>query len=424
MRASDAEGGWGILNRSLSDALRQLRQVHSVNSNSTAALARQVRAKSGRARMVRISALHGWRAVKPSDLLIGLAQTFPLGSLTDPYRLFDRWAQLKYVAAFESGLKQKGHLSLKLSDETKRVAHNQRRVFSEELGLAFAIEAAKAWHTSVSGPNAIISIVDVDDLVGLGTIDVFGKQHSLVHLAGKRADYVIMSRNPSSPNTAYLSVLESKGTVSATNSIEQLAKAQEQLGQLRIGDVTPPGMAAGTVLNSDELTVNVLRTASPHGVGGSESGLHLSVAIDPSATDSSRSPLERDATAALRLSFAIQATNSGNAPAARLWGVDVDDRFDRSERAQVLFDGRSYLGTSARIPTPTGTAEVFIGSDLEVDEALTRGELDEVSRAQSVVARRRISRLTSSPDTDGDDDEAVAVSSDGLILRVRSIAAD
>lgn len=92
-------------------------------------------------------------------------------------------------------------------------APTQRRVFSEQLGVAFAIAAGERWHAIAHGGSVNVVSIDIDNLV-----DVPGyRSWGIKHLAGKRTDFLQLS--PTGNGTWWrASVLETKAQKNRTRA--------------------------------------------------------------------------------------------------------------------------------------------------------------------------------------------------------------
>ena len=418
----------------IGQALIALRKLHTLPHVSTEGLRGRVALAALDAKKPHISRLvaaprafnRARQRIVPAAALANLSRSIPLSGLQDPYRLFERWASLKYVGALRGdggGTWQR----LGLTEQTERVRANQRRVFSEELGVAFAIAAGERWHAIAHGGSVNVVSIDIDNLV-----DVPGyRSWGIAHLAGKRTDFLQLS--PTGNGMWWrVSALEAKGTRQSNESYHQLAKADQQLGQLSIHNVTPPGLAVGSVLAIDKMYVNVL-TRRVIGTSASKaarvdrrshgaSALLIDLQTDIAMTDQI-DPFSDIARAAIRTSWAQLGAVAGSPSVTSRWTSQPTDNssVDQSRELETAFG--PVRGMTATLNALNGRIEMQVGVAAEVFDALEHGDGDEVARTQIRVAANRTGddEMFSGWSARTDDNQLALIGRDGMVVSFREI---
>lgn len=403
-------------------ALKLLRTSAPLEVVSDRGLESRVHAAAPNASTLRHAPLlHGHRDVVLADTLRLLSiATAPLysGSLLGAYM---EWAQLRYIGAFDVGTPQ-----VELSRAAKDVAGNQRRVQSEELGIAFAVHVGLDYLTR--GAGWVGSVTDVDVALTTGSIKAARQRFAVSLQTGQRPDYILQAYHPATRQHR-LMLLECKGTKSRSHSIRQLAQASSQLSGLTVEHDLPPGLAVSSVLSDGKTWVNVLRTAqgrtrhywtkrqpTPLTVGLHDDSLreHPELILDDrqevSATDLAR-VATRDGWAAL----ALYAGNEDGfqqwaASAARLKRQFETQPSDRSTSTATLPSGEIALGERMTLQTPFGAVSSFRGLVSSVFEALSGSD------PGHVVAAQRDSALTSLTFDDLDGHQVISQGRDGSVL--------
>ncbi|GLZ51706.1 hypothetical protein [Actinomycetospora sp. NBRC 106378] len=184
------------MNGALKHALHTLTARTAVRGVSDEAL--PIRADLPHARLAACAALNGPQPVVPLEALRGLAVASAATLSADLLQVQANWAVARYVGSFEH---KKDHLVL--SEPGEAVCGNQRRVLSEELGIAFGLHTGSRWMASRADPASPIWVADVDQLPA-----------RLVSWAAKsehRPDFVLAARRPGHTNFT-VALVESKGT--------------------------------------------------------------------------------------------------------------------------------------------------------------------------------------------------------------------
>lgn len=397
------------------DALATLALDHRVRFESSPSLAAAVRAKKPSSRLVSSANLDGDQVMSPDAVLTRLALSTPLDLLGDPFHLFRRWAALKYLGAFDSVWEPfEYHPRLGLSALTRKVRANQRRVFSEELGIGFAIEAGFRWLTG-GNPSAVVRTVDVDNIEDT----VPGIAALLSSSSNRRPDYIQLRSVPSQPNLLLVTALEAKGSKFDSSSLRQLGSASEQLDALSISGVPIPGLASAAVLNDWSVKVNVLETPWPP--GEPLPLVDVAQAFDPGFGVGAQT-LEAFAAAALVTSWATQAAVVGNETAYRRWSPQRRDGRRLPPRDQVQTDIGPVRGVRYIVPMPGGVVEALIGVPADLDDVLTEAPPEDLLAVQT--DRASGIRQTLEERRRGDDRKPTTVISstpDGLVMVLRTL---
>lgn len=173
-------------------------------------------------------------------------------------RLSAFWGILKYLDAFTISTTNNQNF-LGLSENAQLASHNQRRVMSEELGVAFSIHQGKRWFADlltqetgdVVHPKEI-QVLDIEEIFTSAVQLPF--QGTLHHrrittngLSQKRPDYLLTWPGAENTGTSVrAALLESKGSSKMDSSRKQLSGALEQINGLLLDTEHPPGLAVST----------------------------------------------------------------------------------------------------------------------------------------------------------------------------------
>lgn len=407
------------------DMISQLDRVHRIQHISSVALQAAVAKYPGGANLVPASRFDvKWQKLRPADVLANLARTAWIRGVDDPYRLFERWASLKYLGALHGGTGVTPELGLTAA--TNNVRGNQRRVFSEELGIGFAIAAGARWHEFAHGGPVSVSTIDIDNLANEQELIDAG----FVRPSGKRTDFIQLSQT-ADPSWWRVSQVEAKGTESDTYTFKQIAKAGLQLDKLRVRGVRPPGLVVGSVLHIDNSYVNVLASPTagtsatkdvkvqPGRFGPNQVLVNLGPDVD--FADSSNL-LPRLADAARRASWAQLLALAGAPNLALRWFPHHGETQTPDSTQRIRVDGRRIRGLRAIFPTVDGHAEMVIGVPDELFEVMREGTARDVAQLQMGLASNRV---PGGGQLDGDGDGAGATTSigaDGLFVSIRDVS--
>lgn len=401
-------------------ALGVLNAQTSLQVVSDGRLASQVQALTPGPPLRDVPPLDGPRDIKLADTLRLLSiATAPLysGSLLGAYL---EWAQLRYLGAFDDMTPD-----VELSEAAKAVAGNQRRVQSEELGIAFAVHVGL--HYLTQGSGWVASVTDVDVALTKGSIQAARQRFNVKSKTGNRPDYILQAYRPGTREHRLL-LLECKGTKDPRHSIKQLAHAASQLSSLRVGHDVPPGLAVSSVLSDGRTWVNVLRTPqgqTPHNwTKNRPSPLTVDVNVD-ALREHPETMLDEDidvsasdlARAATRDGWAGLSLYAGNEAGYQQWAARAarEKREVRGEptgniTTESLPDGEPAVGSRMTVQTPFGTVSAFRGLTSSVFEALSGDDPHRVLTAQ----RGSTPRTTALGDFE--DRKVISQGADGSVL--------
>lgn len=327
------------------------------------------------------------------------------------------WPIMRYI-----GVAKIENNSFVLSQSGKNYRGNNRRVLSEDLGIAFGLTVGEIWQ-KLSYPRAVTAAVDIDEVLRQGCI----LNRPVKSISARRPDYVLASVESKKTNSAVFSLLECKGTSAPSKMESILASGLGQLKTIEVGSQIPPGLAVCTL--SDE--------NSPWRF----------IALDP---PSPFEPVEIDDSAILRVADGIRIdATAGNSVLkirdSELWNeavlatvlaksaafggnVRARDRFlspqfrgslDTSENPrQYSFDSPfgEVKGSKTVFSDSEWIFEITFGLDERVNSALTENVPHEIFAAQIAFAE---AQNTIGPRNKVDDSEAWSSASDGTVLGVR-----
>lgn len=294
---------------------------------------------------------------------------------------FRQWAVLRYIGAFDVPSDGSARLpTLKLSEAARRVTRNQRRVLSEDLGIATAVSLGRRWFASAH-PGMVPNIVDIDVAMDLG----------LVHSTGaRRSDYLLTAVDPRSGHLLAYGQIEAKGSSNGPYSRSQLRGGAQQIESTALGKAVLPGLVSALLAGSDlrYAAVEVLPLAGGGPVDlGPARGIPRAAMYPSEARDAADEILRSDWTRLAEI-----ANDDGlmtRVTTRRLWQTRAQGesaRRGRTEERSVR--DANYVGTAALIPLPGGTLRAFLGVDVEILSALDEGDPLQVTQAQARSRRR------------------------------------
>ncbi|MEQ0565105.1 hypothetical protein ABJI51_39025 [Amycolatopsis sp. NEAU-NG30] len=322
------------------------------------------------------------------------------------------WGLLRYLGFFAHDYSHSRLPKLALSDAGRRIAGNQRRVTSEEMGIAFGAALAARWFNDTSAAT-LRTVVDID--VALDARFVFGPSAAVQHIGTQRPDYLLIGADRRDNSRYVLRVLECKGTKNPGHAVPQLARAVGQLDGVTVGGRVPHGLATAVVTGDSRTSY----LAVDPGDDDEPSYEVTAEALDRGGQfrfESDRADVlaAEITSAALRASWAMLADFGGNLSALERWAPEVmQDRLRRRPRDRVTFETPvgTARGTSLDFGFGTERLTVRYGIDESVDEALTGASAGDVTEAQDAFARR----LRESPAGDRER-EVYSATADGSVF--------
>jgi hypothetical protein len=324
---------------------------------------------------------HGAVFVRPVEALHLLSlvtcHAYSDGDLHDTYAW---WGLLRYLGFFEHDATGHEHPTLRVSDAGKRVAGAQRRVASEELGIAFGVLIASSHFRDELDPGMPVGIVDVDLMLrGSG------------HGSASRPDYLLVVGPDEVWPQGMVRSLECKGTSDPAICGGQLAKAVEQLAQPLLG-CSLPGLAVSTVTGARQVSCVALELTDTNDEGPQDPGQkpgHFQ--RDAHAQEASPRLMGALASAAQKASWSMLGHYAGNQAAATRWspkrGKSMGLADEDWERRQVLdSEYGPAIGITSAFDLGDRQLVVTWALDEQVDDALTTGDQRDVLAAQEAFA--------------------------------------
>ncbi|AXB43597.1 hypothetical protein A4R43_14500 [Amycolatopsis albispora] len=334
-----------------------------------------------------------------------------LSNLLDFYA---QWALTRYAGFFDHRKNKPGTPELVVSEAGRRIVGNQRRVTSEEMGIAFGAVLAIRWFQQAVTTRLPISIVDIDAALDDRYVFAGGAKHAVRKVNTNRPDYLLVGQHPSARRGYVLRTLECKGTKTRGNAVKQMAKALTQLGGISVGGEVPTGLAT-SVIAADRLRYLAL---DPE---GEDERSHVVDAGTIADVRGFRLTDEREwspaalAAASVRASWATLADFGGNRQAFETWAPTVmSERLDRQPRARNEFEtpyGRAR-GTSTTFTVAGQLLTVRYAINSAVDRALEEGSPEAIIDTQAEFA----DGLPHEPVQRRGTGEAYSVSPDGSIF--------
>jgi hypothetical protein len=361
--------------------------------------------------------LEPWFRLRALEVLLELARATPF-SAEEPVRTIRQmWSVLKYLGMFEPPDPE-----IRLSESTRMVRGNARRLFSEELGVGFARSVARQYVTAHHPTLTSVRIEDVDHIEPDSPL-----AESLEFESKQRPDYFLIASNPLQPIAFQIFVLEAKGSMSRSTSIGQLAKASRQVRSVTVDGYTPAGLACSTILSEVEVTACALQLSDDFGFAAAAP---VHTRVDPEGirdysesvegVRSSQRSGQGTVATSLISSWMRLGRFAGDDEVELAWRSSLREEFlapyrpTGSPRVQVEIDGEAASGRMSIIDTPEGRAEVFLGVNESVLDALRTNESGAVLQAQAEFASRQGGRQ-SLPESET---EVSAVDPEGAVARI------
>jgi hypothetical protein len=328
---------------------------------------------------------------------------------------YARWGFLRYLGFFDVANHGDPVPELKISEAGGRIAGNQRRVVSEEIGIAFGSLLATTWFASTTAANAPISIVDIDAALDDRYVFSGGARHAVRSVSTVRPDYLLIAQDPSERGRYRIRALECKGTKTPDYAIRQLAKALRQLGGITVDGRVPAGLATSMVISDSGLSYIAIDPADEEEpsydvrLGNFDEVRSFRLGQDRA----NRSSLEL-VSGAVSASWATLADFGGNLGAVERWAPEImRRRLDRRSRDRVSFETPfgTARGTSATFILAGRQFTVRLGIDTTIDQRLDQGAAESIMEAQATFAARLLRSERPS-----DSRELYSATSDGSIF--------
>lgn len=352
-----------------------------------------------------------------------------------PDRAAVPWAFLRYLAYFDE---KAGALTV--GPEGRSLVGTQRRVASEELGVGFSLFVGRRWLQSKfhSVSSSAISVADVEQVLA-------GRSRTISAIPGRkrRPDWILSVQDPSRRFAVRNYLLESKGAKEVGTVRAQLAGAAIQLNGVGVHGRAPMGLAVSTVSGSGRIKYFAVDPGEePDPVEIEPSNLEAFVRDGAQETAGGRPEFDQRYFAASSVYWSMfgLADFARNDNAAEWLGETSRDYEDADDRVRSHETGAGPVdGVRRRWRVPGGSLSIVLGVNSEINEALTRRDFEEAMTRQSdwaeQSARREMSRnRTVRPEPEStdpehrrgeaqgpgtDQEEALAVESDGAVLSVK-----
>jgi hypothetical protein len=199
-----------------------------------------------------VSCLNSGVRMRPADLLRALAVATRPRYEREVHDVCAFWALLRYIGVFAE--KASGHCGL--SKAGRRILGNQRRVMSEEVGIGMAAALAGSWMASSrGGRSTAVELIDIDILLESGASWL-----TKAPGATRRPDYLVINKGLDS---AYIGLLECKGSKFPRNAVSQLASAYGQLGGLLVGGRPVRGLAVSATVADGGVSYSAVQRIPP-----------------------------------------------------------------------------------------------------------------------------------------------------------------
>lgn len=339
-----------------------------------------------------VADLHRDIEVRPVDIMLNLARALKPISNGSLAHIASYWSFIKYIDAFDVTPGQKP--TLRLSQSASSATLNQRRVISEELGMAFGVAVAELWCGTLS-PGATFRAIDIDHILADIAAPPYARQ---IRQRGSRPDFLLESTAPEGAMTYRL--LETKGSVNRHYALtSQLRQAMGQLTSLEIDGGIPQGLAVATVATADSIECIALDPAD-HEIRFEKRDFMPEEQREPLVIIPPRKPdAKREMIAVPLADLAKKATAASYSSLAQFAGMDeVADRWLPDKRGPLVKTTRSrtfeteigdIVGFTLSVEVP-GTGHVLTvlqGTTRKIAEALQSGSSKQVwSQQMDTVA--------------------------------------
>lgn len=330
--------------------------------------------------------------IRPVEALHQLSYATRSMFQDDVFDQYVQWGLYRYLGLFDLNSTNLMRPSLRLSEAGARIAGNQRRVTSEEMGIGFGALLAQRWFAQTGAAGSAITVVDIDVAISDRYIFAGGAAMPIRQVSTRRPDYLLIASDPTNRHRYMVRVLECKGTKSKDYAVRQLARAIQQLDGITVDGRIPQGLAVATITADDRvsyLAVDPMDNDEPSYEVTADS---IDEASNFVLDDRSRDvPSALLTSAAVAASWAVLADFGSNLAALNRWSPAVmRRRLYRRERDRTTFDtpfGPAF-GTRATFGIDGRALTVWRGIDLALDQRLIGPSIDAIEEAQAAFAER------------------------------------
>ena len=414
----------------LEDAVRLMGSLSTVSLLSDLPLARRVANLQAqhqvenpliplKSQVLPADGLHGQFEARPVAAMLELARATSLNDDPDISSFARRWSILRHLGIFSRDPLGRLHLD---GEALRYIGPNQRRVLSEDLGVGFAILAAKRWCRTRNGGSFPITITDVDKALHRGSVP------GLTRNGPRQPDYVLSYPTPRQPGRTTYELVEAKGSVNRHTAKKQLGRAVTQLAGLTLNGRTLTGVASSTVSNDSELVIlSVDPEKPPLTWRATEETLNRLRSVRPQLRSTGEvTDVDED-------EFLAASTDTSNASLAQYAGLRgsatrwlPEHGADRPHQDDVttsrVYEAGTFVGVESLITFPGSHKHlrVFQGVDQDVAATLRESDPQAVVQAQAAAAMRSsdFDQARSTEPVSGDGAAALATSSDGSLLEI------
>jgi hypothetical protein len=324
-------------------------------------------------------------ACAPRGLIVRPAEALHLLSLVarhayqdgDLHDAYAWWGLLRYLGFFDHDTSDPENPVLRVSRTGRRVMGVQRRVASEELGIAFGVLVASLHFREELGPGVPVGIIDADLLL-----------HGSGCGSSRRPDYMLVAGLAGDSSHNSMRFLECKGTSDPRDSGGQLTTAVGQVATPIFG-ISAPGLMVSTVTGSKQVSYVALELT-----GGKDINESCDFGKSPRHRERATRGLDMGRElipAALRSSWFMLGHYAGNQAAMQNWSDSEGKRVGAipdylGKRTQIESEHGLAIGITKTFDLGDRQLIVTWAIDKGVDDALTRGDPSDVIAAQEAFA--------------------------------------
>jgi hypothetical protein len=332
--------------------------------------------------------------IRPFDALHELSYVTRPRYQDDILDRYAQWGLMRYLGFFDLAHDGSGPPELKVSDAGRKIAGNQRRVTSEDMGIGFGALLARRWFAGTAAAGWPISIVDIDVALDDGYVYAGGIRQPVRKTGSRRPDYLMIALDPTTRDHYRVRMVECKGTISSGHAISQLASAAGQLGGITVAGRVPTGIAISTITGSNGVSYLAIDPeddasepsywVTPDTVE-QVANYQLPVGDRPNVSPTAL------VSASVRASWATLADFGGNLDALEKWAPAVmRRRLDRRVRERITFETPfgTARGTSISFGFDQQRLSVRYGIDRLIDDRISQDRAERITEAQVEFASR------------------------------------
>lgn len=379
----------------LDSALATMRAGTWLQGRSDHSLVRRIAGAPGVSTSKRLSPATGLQhgvQFQPGEVLHLLSYVTRPRYQADLHDMYVQWGLLRYLGFFELKDPHNPLAGLKVSEAGRRITGNQRRVTSEELGIAFGALLGLQWFGSTGARGVPMSVVDIDAALDDRYVFAAGTRNAVRHTGSRRPDYLLIAHDPTMPNRYRIRVLECKGTKSPGYAATQLVRAVGQLDGVTVGGRVPAGLAVSTITSDAGLSYLAIDPADEDEPSYEVTSETIEEARSFRLEDEARElSAVRLVSASVRASWATLADFGGNLGALDRWAPAImRNRLTRQSRDRVTFETPfgTAIGTAVTFTFDNTRLTVRHAIDEQVDRQLSQGSVGSVSEVQGAFAER------------------------------------